>query len=432
MKKIGILTLGCRVNQYESDAVSEALEKKGYSVGDIEKGCDAYIINTCTVTAESDAKCRKAIRRAARLRDESGGVLIVMGCFAQGAKQGGVLDLADFVIGNGRKMTVSEKIEKIIEKTEHGGVESIAGADFEKMEITHCRHAKAYVKIEDGCNNFCTYCFVPYVRGRVRSRKKEDIISEIRQLEDKGYTEIILTGIETASYGEEWGEKEVLISLIEEISDSTSVSRLRLGSMYPSFFTRERCRRLAALPCVMPHFHLSVQSGSDDVLKNMRRGYTRQELYEAVANIREFIPDASLSCDMICGFPQESEENFTDSLKFIEECEILHAHIFPYSKRQGTSAAGFSGQIPENIKHDRAKKMAESAVSVSGKVLEKYLGKPCRVLVEQVKGDCIFGYTEHFIHVCAKSVRASVGEIVSLNLKKEHIFSSEDTESSQK
>lgn len=432
MKKIGIITLGCRVNQYESDAVKEELEKLGYEVGGIRNGCDLYIANTCTVTAESDAKCRKVIRRLARLRDASGGALAVMGCFSQGAPDSEVLSLADFVIGNGQKMAVVEKIEDILSKKENGGVKSLAGAKYEKMQISHCAHAKAYVKIEDGCNNFCTYCFVPYVRGRVRSRCKDEILEEIHRLEENGYTEIILTGIETASYGEDRNESDALCALIEEISEKTTIKRLRLGSMYPSFFTPERCKRLSACSCVLPHFHLSVQSGATNVLARMRRGYTREELYQAVENIRREFPTAALSCDMICGFPGESESDFEDSVKFIHDAEILHAHIFPYSKREGTKAVLLDGQIDERTKHSRAALMQNEAEAVSRAALERYHGKIASVLVEKIKNSIAYGYTEHFIYqIFENKMNAKVGDVVEIIFDKDNAFLKEDTESSQ-
>ena len=432
MKKIGIMTLGCRVNQYESDAVKEEFEKLGYEVGGIREGCDLYIVNTCTVTAESDAKCRKVIRRLARLRDASGGSLVVMGCFSQGAPDSEVLSLADYVIGNGNKMSVVEKVEKILDKTEHGGVVSLAGAKYEEMQISRCAHAKAYVKIEDGCNNFCTYCFVPYVRGRVRSRDKDEIIEEILRLEENGYTEIILTGIETASYGEDRGESDALCTLIEGISEKTSIKRLRLGSMYPSFFTPERCKRLALCPCVLPHFHLSVQSGATNVLERMRRGYTREELYGAVENIRREFPDTALSCDMICGFPGESESDFEDSVNFIKDAGILHAHIFPYSKREGTKAVLLDGQIDEKIKHARAALMQKEAEKVSREALERYHKKTASVLVEKTKNGLAYGYTEHFIYqIFENKMNANVGDVVEIIFNKDNAFLKEDTESSQ-
>lgn len=429
MGKIGIMTLGCRVNQYESDAIKEELEKLGYEVGGMRDGCDLYIVNTCTVTAESDAKCRKAIRRAARLRDASGGALAVIGCFSQGDADNEVLSLADFVIGNREKMSVAKKVSEIISKVEHGGVKSLAGTEYEKMAISRCAHAKAYVKIEDGCNNFCTYCFVPYVRGRVRSRERADIISEIQRLEKNGYTEIILTGIETASYGEDLGEEDALCRLIEEISEKTGVTRIRLGSMYPSFFTPERCKRLAGCPAVLPHFHISVQSASSNVLERMRRGYDREGLYTAVENLRREFPECALSCDIICGFPGESEEDFSDSLRFISDASILHAHIFPYSKREGTKAPLLDSQIDEKTKHERASIMQKDAEAVRDRVLLSMVGKEVSVLVEKIKDGKFYGYTEHFVYVKAETYDGlKVGDVVRFKLEKENLALSEDTE----
>ena len=420
MKKIGILTLGCRVNQYESDAVREALENRGYRVVGAEKDCVLYIINTCTVTAESDAKCRKAIRRVARLRDEAHSALVVMGCFSQGDPDSEVLSLADYVIGTRDKMSVVEKLDDIIAKKEHGGVVSLAGAPFEKMNITRCAHAKAYVKIEDGCNNFCTYCFVPYVRGRVRSRDESDILSEIKSLSENSYREIILTGIETASFGEDRGESDALCALVEKIEKETDITRVRFGSMYPTFFTKERAERLAKSKIVMPHFHLSVQSGADAVLEKMGRKYNEKELFEAVENIREAFPDATLSCDIICGFPGESEEDFKKSLYFIEKAEILHAHIFPYSKRRLTRAADFDSQVKEEIKKERTSVMQSVAGGVSLAVRGKYIGKRVRVLVEKIVSSRAFGYTENFIYT-SFPMECKVGDIVEIELKKEYV-----------
>ena len=429
MKKIGFLTLGCRVNQYESDAIKERLEALGHEVCELRDGCDLYIVNTCTVTAESDAKCRKAIRRAARLRDASGGRLAVIGCFSQGAPDSEVLSLADFVIGNKGKSEIADMLDGILSGDERGGVVSLAGAEYEKMQISRCAHAKAYVKIEDGCNNFCTYCFVPYVRGRVRSRDCDDIIAEVKRLEKNGYTEIILTGIETASYGEDRDEEDALCTLIERITRETTVTRLRLGSMYPSFFTPDRCRRLSECKTVLPHFHLSVQSASTSVLERMRRGYDRAGLYLAVKNIREYFSNAALSCDMICGFPGETESDFQDSVSFLRDAEILHAHIFPYSKRAGTKAPLLDGQLDERIKHSRAAEMQKVAEEVSVKAVARYIGRPVKVLVERVRDGMALGYTEHFVYTRIKTDSARVGEVISATLEKDSIFLAEDTES---
>ena len=423
MKKIGILTLGCRVNQYESDALAQELEKNGYEVCNFEDDCDLYVINTCTVTGESDAKCRKAIRRARRRADKCGGKLAVIGCFAQGAGSDATLELADYVSGNRDKMALVNYVEKILAGERFNNVSSLAGAGYEKMSMTRCAHAKAYVKIEDGCNNFCTYCFVPHVRGRVRSRENADIINEVSALVENGYREVILTGIETASFGQDRGDEGALVTLIRDMYEKTGIERVRLGSMYPSFFTDENTRALAEIPCVMPHFHLSVQSGADRVLKNMKRGYSKRELYTCVENIYKWFDAPTLSCDMICGFPDESEDDFEESVEFIKKAEILHAHIFPYSKRQKTPASKFDGQVSENDKKKRTAQMSKVAEEVHRAVLEKYIGKKDRVLVEQVKNGMCYGYTTRFIYArFPEKDGVGVKDVCEIQLEKDNLF----------
>ena len=334
MKKVGILTLGCRVNQYESDAIAELFVKRGVEITSFDERCDLRIINTCTVTAESDSKCRKLIRRAVRLRDEDGGRVAVIGCFPQGAREEyDELLMADFLSGNRNKLEIVSHFDEILSGKRLDLRRDLDGAEYENMSIDSCKYVKAYLKIEDGCNNFCSYCYVPFVRGRVRSRAKSDVVAEVKRLVKSGYSEIILTGIETSSYGEDFDEDEPLVALVEEIAEIAPTLRLRFGSLHPTFFNEDRLKRLRASGIVMPHFHLSVQSASGSVLKKMGRGYGEDELYSAVEGIRKYFPDANLSCDMICGFPEESDEDFEKSLDFIRRAEILHTHIFPCSKR---------------------------------------------------------------------------------------------------
>lgn len=393
--KVGILTLGCRVNQYESDAIAELLEKKGIEVADFDSDCDLYIINTCTVTAESDSKSRKAIRRALR----QGGKVAVIGCFVQGAKEEyEELEGAHYIAGNTDKAHIVNCIEEILSGKKFDLRKSLAGAEYENLSIASCRYVKAYVKIEDGCNNFCSYCYVHFVRGRVRSRAKNDIIDEVKCLVDGGYKEIILTGIETSSYGEDFGTDEPLIDLVESIQKDAPVERLRFGSLHPSFFTRERMERLSALDGIMPHFHLSVQSASSNVLSKMKRPYTEDTLYSSVENIRRYFPNANLSCDMICGFPGESDKDFEDSLNFIQNAKILHTHIFPYSKRRGTKAAEMK-QVANHIKFERTRVMQKVAEETYNKVFDSFVGEEYKMLLEFFKDGKALGYTENFINL---------------------------------
>lgn len=418
--KVGILTLGCRVNQYESDAISEALEKRGCEICDFDSDCDLYIINTCTVTSESDSKSRKAVRRALRLAEKNGGKVAVIGCFVQGAREEyDELKKVHYIAGNRNKGDVVNSLEKLM-SGEHIDVrQSLAGAEYENMSIDSRRYVKAYVKIEDGCNNFCSYCYVPFVRGRVRSRSEDDIINEIKRLTDRGYKEIILTGIETSSYGEDFDTAEPLVTLVERIGREAPVDRLRFGSLHPSFFSEERLERLSAVKGVMPHFHLSVQSASDRVLSAMKRPYGKEELYKAVENIRRFFPDANLSCDIICGFPGESDEDFGDSLEFIKKAEILHTHVFPYSKREGTKAAEMK-EVPNAVKYERARIMQKTADDVHRAVFEKNIGKEYTMLLEFFKNGRAMGYTENFINLSIPILENSEkGDIIKVKISKD-------------
>lgn len=412
--KIGILTLGCRVNQYESDAIAERLEKKGYEIASFEDAdCDAYIINTCTVTAESDSKCRKAIRRALRC----GAPVAVIGCFVQGAGENvEELERVNYVSGNRNKGDVADDIERIINGEKIDKRASMVGAEYEKMEISACRYVKAYVKIEDGCNNFCSYCYVPYVRGRVRSRSEDDIITEIKKLKNSGYREIILSGIETSAYGEDTGREQPLCELVERIQKECRIDRLRFGSLNPAFFTEERLDRLSQIEGVMPHFHLSVQSASSHVLGLMRRQYGAEDLYRTVESIRRFFPSVNLSCDMICGFPGEREVDHQESINFIEKGKILHTHIFPYSKREGTRACTMTGQIPESEKYRRAREMTAVAQKVHKSIFAENVGKEYTVLTEFFKGDTALGYTENFINLRFPRKHLNKGDIAKIKV----------------
>ena len=413
--KIGILTLGCRVNQYESEAIAEGLKNKGYEVGELDGSADMCIINTCTVTAESDSKCRKAIRRALRMNIP----VAVIGCFVQGAGENEEeLERVNYISGNRKKMEVVELADRIMSGERFDRRASLSGAEYEDTPISSRRYVKAYVKIEDGCNNFCTYCYVPFVRGRVRSRNEESIITEVKRLQDSGLREIILTGIETSAYGEDREEGEPLCELVERIARECPVERLRFGSLNPSFFTPQRLERFAKAG-VMPHYHLSVQSASTDVLRSMRRNYTSEELYRAAEDIRRYFPDANLSCDMICGFPGETDDDFAESMRFIKDASVLHTHIFPYSDRNGTLASRMTNKVNDFVKHERARKMTALANEVHNGIILSNEGKEYKVLVEFFKGDTALGYTENYINLKFPRGRLEKGEIVNVKLLRE-------------
>lgn len=411
--KIGVITLGCRVNQYESDAISEGLVKKGYTVVNADSDCDAYIINTCTVTEKSDSKSRYTIRRAL----ESGVPVVAIGCYVQGEKGADtLLDKVTYVSGNRNKGEVVEAIEKILSGQRQDRRCGMSDAEYEPLSIDSCRYVKAYVKIEDGCNNFCTYCYVPYVRGRVRSRGEDDIIAEVGRLKSAGYRELILTGIETSAYGEDMGLPDALCSLTERIQRECHIERLRFGSLNPIFFTQEHIKRLYEAG-VMPHFHMSVQSASTEVLERMHRKYNNGDLYRAVETVRKYFDNSNLSCDMICGFPGETEENFKDSLDFITKAEILHAHIFPYSEREGTAAAKMNGALPVRVRNERAAIMKRTAEESHKRIFMSNIGKEYNVLVEFFKGGVAYGYTENYIPLQMKRTSdMKKGDVIKLAL----------------
>lgn len=417
MNCVKIITLGCRVNQYESDAISELLTKEGIAIAKSEEEADAIIINTCTVTSESDAKCKKAIRRALRVREKTGAKVCVIGCYSQGCDSDPLLERVDYVSGNRDKGEVARRIKEILSGSKIDSRGTLSGAPYDNLKINNPRYVKAYVKIEDGCNNFCSYCYVPFVRGRVRSKSEDDIIDEITSLTHNGYKEIILSGIETGAFGEDSNKKEPLCSLVERIQRECPVDRLRFGSLNPSFFTEERLGRLAECH-VMPHFHLSVQSASSDVLRDMRRGYDEEGLYLAVGNIKKYFPLANISCDMICGFPTEKERDFEKSVEFIKKANILHTHIFPYSERKGTLASKMEREVSDREKHLRAQEMTRVAGLVHERIFRENIGKEYRVLVEFFRSGVAFGYTENFISLkFPQSESYSKGDIVTLKIQ---------------
>ncbi len=424
--KVGIYTLGCRVNQYESDAIAQLLQEQGYEIAPFDGECDIYVINTCTVTAESDRKCRQMINRAAKRKSQGQilPVVAVLGCYTQKLtqEQRELLSNADYIGGNGNKTDFIKALPNLLNGGKEINVQKISEIRrYEKMSLNKSKNIRAYVKIEDGCNNFCSYCLVPYARGRVRSREEADIINEVNGLVIGGYKEIILTGIETAAYGEDLDSKEPLASLIETLADKTGIQRIRIGSLNPGIFTESFTKRLSEVPQLLPHFHLSAQSASSKILKLMRRRYDREELYRAVYNIRNYFKNVNLSSDLICGFPHESEEDFTSSMDFISDSRLLHAHVFPFSLREGTAAAKMDGQIDVKVRKERAERMIKHAEEVRAKVLTESFGKEFKVLIEAKDKGAAFGYTENYIYTrLDDSGEYGIGDIGETTLRKEN------------
>ena len=356
----GIYTLGCKVNQYESEAIAEALEQVGIAVREPTEVCSIYIINTCTVTAESDRKARQFIRRA--LGHNPTALILVTGCFAQvDPAQIAAIEGVDYICGNREKMAVVAAAQALLAQGSKNDRPTVAvshldEAGFEAMQITRFGRTRAYVKIEDGCESHCAYCIIPQARGKIRSKAPADVIAEVRALAESGCREVVLTGIETSAYGKDLGDYG-LADLLCDLDRETGIGRIRLGSLDPSLIRDRFVERIAPLPSLAPHFHLSLQSGADHVLNLRRRPYSAAMARAAVERLRAAFPTLGLTADVIVGFPQETEADFDETAAFLRDARFLDAHIFAYSRRPGTEAATMPGQIDEAVKHARSAKL---------------------------------------------------------------------------
>ena len=405
---VGIYTLGCKVNQYESEAIAERLEEYGARILPPNEICDAYVINTCTVTAESDRKARQFIRRA--ITKNPSAYVAVTGCFAQtSAEDVAAINGVDAIIGNSSKLTVADvllALEERGEKNEHATIciSDLNDSGFEPMSITKFNRTRAYVKIEDGCENKCAYCIIPSARGKVRSKSPDEVIREVCELTENGCREIVLTGIETASYGKDLGDVD-LGDILCRIDKIPNVGRIRLGSLDPSLIKPEMAKKLASLSCLSPHFHLSLQSGSDRILALMKRKYNSAMAMRAIELLRENISGVKFTTDVIVGFPGETEADFEDTVRFVEKAGFLTVHIFPYSKRKGTIAAQMDGQIPSDVKTDRLHRLESVAHSSARKILESEIReRPIRtVLFESFDDGRAVGHTDDFLEVSVPS-----------------------------
>lgn len=422
---VSILTLGCRVNQYESDAIGEQLVRMGFTVLPAGEKADIAIINTCTVTAESDRKSRQMIRRAAGM----GSAVVVAGCFSQvsGAQAAEIPGVA-YVCGNGEKSGIPEVVKALAEgrSVEKLAVTDVQAAAYDSLSRHIPKRFRSFIKIEDGCENRCAYCIIPAARGKVRSRDRESILREICALTAAGSPEIILTGIETASYGMDLhgdGRQRYGMALADLLTDADvlpGVERISLGSLEPTVMSQEFVARLAALHHLLPHFHLSIQSGSSSVLARMRRRYNAKQALEAIRRLREAIPGVTFSADVIVGFPGETEEEAEETLAFIKEARFLHLHLFPYSIRTGTEAAAMPDQIPEPVKKERLKRMEDVQAALRLEMLEDYVEahrtEPVYVLVEQQKNGIANGHTEHYVETDIPTEEDLNGKIVPVLL----------------
>ena len=403
---VKFITLGCKVNQYETNAMAQKFLEKGYKVIEEEKEQneekpDICIINTCTVTNMSDRKSRQMLRR--EKENNKNVIVVAVGCYAQVAKNElNKIPEIDLVLGNNEKVDIVKYVEDYINENENNieiedVMQSRLFSDF--GDITFTEKTRAVVKIQDGCDRFCSYCIIPYARGRVRSRKPESIISEISEIAKKGIKEVVITGIHIASYGKDFKEEYKLIDLLEEINKIDGIERIRLGSIEPLLITDEFVERLKKLDKICHHFHLSLQSGCDETLKRMNRRYTTEQFKEIVKRLRNTYSDVNLTTDIIVGFPGETEEEFEKTYKFLDEIKFYKMHIFKYSQRKGTKAAVMQNQIPGDIKELRSRRLIELSNKNEFEINQKYIGKKVEVLFEEEKEGVFKGHTANYILV---------------------------------
>ena len=422
MRKAALHNLGCKVNAYETEAMQEMLEQNGYEIVPFVEGADVYVINTCTVTNMADRKSRQMLHRARKMNPNA--VVVAAGCYvqAQGAKAD---DCIDIIIGNNKKKDLiailDEHFAKIEEKEPQVELIDIAHThEYEEMRVSRqAEHTRANVKVQDGCNQFCSYCIIPYARGRVRSRKMEDVLAEVHTLASNGYQEIVLTGIHLSSYGIDTGEN--LLELIRAVHQVEGILRIRLGSLEPRIITREFAEGIAALPKMCPHFHLSLQSGCNTTLKRMNRRYTAEEYYEKCELLREVFDHPALTTDVIVGFPGETEEEFRESKAFLEKVNFYETHIFKYSRRQGTKAAEMKDQVPEPVKTERSNQLIALG-KVNKKAFEdRLIGQTVEVLMEEeIQRDSEtwqIGHTREYVKVGRKTEENLTNQLINVEIE---------------
>lgn len=421
--KVAFATLGCRVNQYESEAMAEKFIREGYEVVPYDQFSDVYVINTCTVTNMGDKKSRQMINRAKRLNEDA--IVAVVGCYSQIApNEVSNIEGVDIVLGTRNKGDIVYWVNRTREERKQVvKVEDVLkNKQFEELNIEEYQDkTRAFLKIQDGCNRFCSYCLIPFARGAVCSKEPSKIMSEVVELASHGFKEIILSGIHTASYGVDLEEKITLIDILEKIENVDGIERVRIGSIDPTFFTEEAINRIVALKKLCPHFHLSLQSGCDETLKRMNRHYTT-EIYKKVVNdLRNNIKDVSITTDIIVGFPGETEDEFEQTFKFLSEIKLTKMHIFKYSPRKGTKASGMKNQVDGNIKEYRSSRLIELSECNEADFIKKLEGASVKVLYEQRISsieDRYEGYTPNYIKVISSSKEDITGNIINTTLKK--------------
>ena len=398
-KRVAFITLGCKVNQYETNAMTQKFIESGYCVVEQHKKADIYVINTCTVTNMSDRKSRQMLRRVKEKNKEA--IVVACGCYVQVAENElEKIQEIDLILGNNEKKEIVKYVEEFIQEQEKQM--QISDVMYQKEfidfgDVTYTEKTRATIKIQDGCDRFCTYCIIPYARGRVRSRKPDSILSEIKKIAKEGIQEVVITGIHIASYGKDFKEKYQLIDLLEQINKIEGIRRIRLGSLEPLLITEEFVKRLLTLEKICHHFHLSLQSGCNETLKRMNRRYTIEEFKHIVNLLRNAYPDVILTTDIIVGFPGETEEEFLTTYQFLEEIKFYKMHVFKYSPRKGTKAAKMKEQIDGNKKEERSQKLITLSNQNEKEYNQSYVGKEVEVLWEEEKEDVYKGHTKNYI-----------------------------------
>ena len=419
------LSLGCKVNSYETEAMRGMFEQAGYTTVDFKDIADVYVVNTCTVTNIADRKSRQMLHQAKKRNPEA--VIAAVGCYVQASEEELIKDTAvDLVVGNNRKSDIVTMVERYFlnNRKEELVTDIDAQQEYEEFKVSSTlEKTRAFIKIQDGCNRFCSYCIIPYVRGRVRSREEQDILSEITSLAEKGYKEIVLTGIHISSYGTDRQvdkanhKEQPLAELIIKVSRIPGIERIRVGSLEPRIITEDFVRSIAGVKQFCPHFHLSLQSGSDSVLLRMNRRYTAEEYYEKVLLLREYYSNPSFTTDVIVGFPGETEKEFEETYEFVKKIGFSHIHVFKFSKREGTKAAGMPDQLPEELKHQRSNKLIALAEQMSMEYKSKFMGRIEKILVEveiTVDGTTYqTGHNERYLKLAVKSDEELTNKVIT-------------------
>lgn len=389
MRKAALHNLGCKVNSYETEAMQQLLENAGYEIVPFAEGADVYIINTCSVTNIADRKSRQMLHRAKKMNPQA--VVVAAGCYVQAAGEELKKDEAvDLVIGNNKKTELIPILEEYFSNSREIQEETVidigATREYENLSIDRIAdHTRAFIKVQDGCNQFCSYCIIPYTRGRVRSRRPDEVAEEIKRLTNAGFQEVVLTGIHLSSYGMDFPEEErlTLLDLIKSIHDTPGIRRIRLGSLEPRIVTEEFVEALSALPKICPHFHLSLQSGCDSTLKRMNRRYTAEEYLKGCEILRKAFKNPAITTDVIVGFPGETKEEFETTREYLEKVRFYEMHVFKYSRRNGTKASSMPDQVPESVKTERSNELLTLEKTMSLEYRKSFLGTKAEVLMEE-------------------------------------------------